>query len=633
MTARKQLVPLPHTAVRLSDCFWAPREERNRQVTLPHVYRQLERTGRIAAWDLSWQPGQPNPPHIFWDSDVAKWLEAACLSLAAHPDLRLRQHVESVVQRIIRAQPPDGYLNSYYLTMERFGLDRRWTNLRDAHELYCAGHLIEAAVAHHQATGERHFLDALMRYADYIGLTFGRQRGKLRGYCGHPEIELALVKLFRATGDRRYLRLAQYFVDERGQSPHYFDLEAQRRGEDPRTFWAGSYTYNQSHIPVREQREAVGHAVRAMYLYSAMTDLAAETNDSTLRAAVIRLWEDVIASKLYVTGGVGAHAAHEGFGKPYELPNHRAYAETCAAIGLVLWSHRLLHLEADARYADVMERALYNGALSGISLKGDRFFYANPLASDGGYQRSAWFDCACCPTNITRLLAQVGGLCYSIAADGVYIHLYAAGVAHCQVQQEDVTLLQNTAYPWDSRITLTLRLPRPLRFALYLRVPGWCPKFRLRVNGKSRRVHLKRGYAVLQQTWRDGDVVDLELDMPAQLLSAHPAVCSALGRVALQRGPLVYCFEHIDNPLCPLDHVLLPMELIWKREELDIEGLRVVALRVQALQEVWREAKRPLYAPYLPSRRRPALVTAIPYFAWANRDVSGAMRVWMRLAG
>ncbi len=630
MTAQGCLTPLPHTAVRLTDGFWSPREERNRNVTLPHIYQQLERTGRIAAWDLRWQPGQPNLPHVFWDSDVAKWIEAACLSLAAHPDDTLRDQVERVVQRIIGAQPLDGYLNSYYLTMERLGVAQRWTNLRDAHELYCAGHLIEAAVAHHQATGERHFLEALMRYADYIEITFGRQRGKLRGYCGHPEIELALVKLFRATGERRYLKLAQYFVDERGRTPHYFDTEARHRGEDPQTFWAGSYAYNQSHLPVREQREAVGHAVRAMYLYSAMTDLAAELKDTTLRAAVLRLWEDVTSTKMYVTGGVGARAANEGFGKPYELPNHTAYAETCAAIGLVLWSHRLVQLERDARFADVMERALYNAVLSGISLRGDRFFYANPLASEGDHRRSAWFDCACCPPNVARLLAQVGGFFYSLGADGIYVHLYASSVAQCSLQGVDMSLVQDTRYPWNGDIAITLRLPRPTRFALHLRVPGWCSKFRVRVNGKSRRVSLNRSYVMLRETWLDGDVIRLELDMPARLIAAHPMVRSDAGRAALQRGPLVYCFEQADTPSCLLDHILLTPEISWKVEPIEIDGLEMGAIRLQALREVFLKATEALYAPYVPPRRRPLAALAVPYFVWANRDASGAMRVWMR---
>src|SRR5258705_3650448 len=311
--------------------FWGPRLETNRSVTLPIEHEACRVTGRLDAFRLDWKPGQQPVPHIFWDSDVAKWIEAASYSLSTHPDPALARQLDDVVSLVVSAQQPDGYLNTHYTVVEP---DKRWTNLRDRHELYCAGHLIEAAVAHYQATGQRNFLEAAGRYADYIGTVFGAGPGQKRGYCGHEEIELALVKLYHSTGDRRYLALSQYFVDERGRQPYYFDLEAQARGEDPRAFWAKTYAYMQAHQPVREQERVVGHAVRAMYLYSAMADLAAETGDEGLLRAGERLWDHLVSRSLYLTGGLGPSSANEGFTADYDLPNESAYAETCAAVGL-----------------------------------------------------------------------------------------------------------------------------------------------------------------------------------------------------------------------------------------------------------------------------------------------------------
>src|SRR5256714_765313 len=328
------LTPAPWNDVTIDDLFWSGRLRANREQTLPHLYRFCKETGRIDTFRLDWKPGREPVPHVFWDSDVAKWLEAACYSLATHPDAWLSQRVDEVVALILAAQQPDGYLNTHFTAVEP---EKRWTNLRDRHELYCAGHLMEAAVAHFQATGKRTLLDALSRYADYIDSVFGPEPGKKRGYPGHEEIELALVKLYRATGERRYLRLSQYFIEERGRQPHYYDAEAHLRGEDPAAFWAGTYEYNQSHLPVREQQEVTGHAVRAMYLYSTMTDLAREFHDASLLATCKRLWSHLCSTHLYLTGGIGSSPSNEGFTTDYDLPNESAYAETCAAIGLVFW--------------------------------------------------------------------------------------------------------------------------------------------------------------------------------------------------------------------------------------------------------------------------------------------------------
>src|SRR5579875_129950 len=396
-SASEPLTPVSWKNVSIDDAFWSPRLRANREHTLPHIYRMSQETGRIDALRLNWKPGEVPVPHVFWDSDIAKWLEAASYSLGTHPDPILEEQVDEVVGLLAAAQQPDGYLNSHFIAVEPA---KRWTNLRDLHELYCAGHLIEAAVAHFQATGKRNLLDILIRYADHIDSVFGPEPGKKCGYPGHEEIELALVKLYRVTGEQRYLRLSQYFVEERGREPHYYDEEARLRGEDPATYWAGTYEYNQSHLPVREQREVTGHAVRAMYLYSAMTDLARELGDDSLLAACERLWQHLCTRRTYITGGIGSSPYNEGFTTDYDLPNETAYAETCAAIGLVFFAHRMLQIGADSQYGDMMEHVLYNGAISGLSLRGDRFFYENrltcfhnsPLGRTGTRHRWAWYN-------------------------------------------------------------------------------------------------------------------------------------------------------------------------------------------------------------------------------------------------
>jgi DUF1680 family protein len=626
------LDPVPFTRVTLTDDFWQPRMAANRDTTLRREYELCETTGRLAAWDLAWQPGQPNPPHIFWDSDVAKWIEAASYSLATHPDPALEAQLDDLIARISAAQAPDGYLNSHFLAYEKHGLGQRFTNLRDEHELYCAGHLMEAAVAHYQATGKRTLLDTLSRYADYIGTVFGRGPGQRRGYCGHEEIELALVKLYRATGQARYLDLARYFVDERGQPPHYFDREARARGQDPRAYRFGGYDHLQAHVPVREQSVVTGHAVRAMYLYSAMADLARETGDDSLRAACERLWHSVCAERMYVTGGIGPSASNEGFTHAYDLPDETAYAETCAAVGMVLWNHRLLHLTGDGQYADVMERALYNGSISGVSLDGRTFFYDNPLASRGGHHRQDWFDCACCPPNIARLIASVAGYFYSTGPASLWAHLYASGRAQLEVDGTPVEARQTTGYPWDGTVEIALNPARPHAFALHLRVPGWCQAFTLSVNGEAvPQPAVQQGYARLQREWRPGDVARLELQMPVQSVHANPQVRSAIGRAALQRGPIVYCLEGADNPITPLDRLRVPRGAAGLQPE-HRPGLLggVTVLRGEALALDDTSWEGVLYRTE-PDRHRPVAITAVPYCVWDNR-APGEMRVWLREA-
>lgn len=638
-----RLAAIPFDKVMLGEGFWGRRVETNRSVTLPIVYDQLKRTGRIDAWRLNWREGMPHKPHIFWDSDVAKWMEAAAYSLAIRPDRELEARVDEVIDLMAKAQQPDGYLNSYFTTVEP---ENRWRNLRDWHELYCAGHLMEAAVAYYQATGKRKFLDIMRRYADYLAEVFGPGEGQLRGYPGHQEIELALVRLYRTTGEQRYLRLAKFFIDERGQQPHYFDIERERRGERPEDFayyHLGNYQYNQSHLPVREQTEVVGHAVRACYMLAGMADVAAETGDQTLVAACQRLWRNLTERRMYITGGIGPAREGEGFTFDYDLPNETAHAETCAAIALVFWAQRMLHLEPDHRYADVMERALYNGVLSGVSLDGRQFFYANPLAAFPGvsplkpfagadeyYRRSEWFGCACCPPNLARLLASLGQYIYSVGEGELYVHLYVRSDATVSLGSHDVRIEQDTDYPWSETVHFTVRPAKPHHFTLALRIPGWCRQPALEVAGERQDLAAitTRGYARINRLWQPGDQVELRLSMPVERIEAHPRVRQDAGRIALQRGPLVYCLEEVDNGP-NLAHVVLPREAdlaVVFDEEL-LGGVAVIT--GEALRRDVRGWDEALYRPVRPIRMQRFPFKAIPYCLWANRE-PGEMRVWIR---
>jgi hypothetical protein len=635
-TIKRQLEPVPFTQVTFDDGFWAPRLERNRTVTIPHIYRQLEATGRIGAFDLNFQRPVPSPVVlIFGDSDAAKWIEAASYSLATHPDPALEATVDSVADRVIHAQQPDGYLNTHFIVTQP---EMRWRNLRDWHELYCAGHLMEGAVAHYQGTGERKLLDALCRYVDLIDATFGSEPGKKRGYCGHPEIELALVKLYHATQNPRYLKLATYFVDERGKQPNYFDQEALARGEDPAQFWAKTYEYCQAHIPIREQAKVVGHAVRAVYLLSAVTDLAHENGDPTLQETSERLWNNLVTKRLYLTGGIGAAHNIEGFTEDYDLPDE-AYAETCATIGLMNWNHRMLHFSGESKYADVLERALFNGFLGGVALDGAHFFYENPLASAGHHHRESWFTCPCCPPNIARTLASLGKFFYSKGANDLWVHLYGQGTVKTQLNGHEVRLRQVTRYPWDGNVKLEIGLAGPQRFSLHLRVPGWCEQWEVTVNGQrlsvnSGQLSVKAGYIQLTREWQPGDVVKYNMEMPIQTVWAHPAVRALQGRVALQRGPIIYCLEGVDHGEIVLDRISIDPQLVSNEFQVEhkddlLDGVTILRGRGSAMDDSgWENT---LY------RSQPPLsksmdITAIPYFVWDNRT-PGEMRIWLRAQG
>ena len=623
MTTNRLLRPIGLKDVAIDDAFWSPRLEINRRVTIPRAYELCRQTGRIDGFKLDWKPGRPKKPHYFWDSDVAKWMEAASYCLQTRPgDRALKRRLDHVIRLVAAAQQPDGYLNVYFTVVEPA---KRWTNLRDWHELYCAGHLIEAGVAHFEATGERSLLDVVARYADHIDATFGRGRGKRAGYPGHEEIELALVRLYHATGEQRYLNLSRYFIDERGRRPHFYDREARRRGEDPRRDWEWDYTKNQSHLPLRRQREAVGHAVRAMYVYSGMADVAALMRDASLSRACRRLWDSVTARKMYLTGGVGAVRRGEALGPDYFLPAEGAYAETCAACGLVFFAHRMLQSEADARYADVMERPLYNGLISGVSLDGQKFFYENPLASDGSHRRKPWYDCACCPPNLARVLASLGRYAYSTNKRAIWVHLFIGGSATFTVGGRPVRLEVRTRYPWDGDVCIRVIVESPTRFPLMLRVPGWCRRYGVYANGRRAAPPVRRGYLELRRAWREGDEIRLTLDMPIERVHAHPNVVDAAGKVALQRGPIVYCVEESDHGV-DVRRLILP-----QRAKLDARFDRrllggCVTVEGEAAVATGTGRKGSLYGRCAELRR--IKLRAVPYCLWDNR-APGTMTVWM----
>jgi DUF1680 family protein len=638
MSKSSRYNPISFNQVTIKDEFWAPKIKVNREVTIPIEYKQCKDTGRIAAYKQDWKPGIEPVPHIFWDSDVAKWIEAASYSLSDHPDSALDMLLDEVIAAIASAQQEDGYLNTHFTAVEP---EKRWTNLRDDHELYCAGHMMEAAVAHFQATGKRSLLDVLCKYADYIDHIFGTGPNQKRGYCGHEEIELALIKLYRATGEDRYLKLSSYFVEERGQQPYYFDQEAVARGESPEKFHFGGYAYNQAHKPVREQDKVVGHSVRAMYLYTAMAELSAELNDESLFAACEKLWSHLCTKHMYITGGIGASAANEGFTTDYDLPNETAYCETCASIGLVYWNHRMLQKKCDSRFSDVIERVLYNGALSGISQDGTRFFYGNPLAAyegliphgnDGNspdyYRRSGWFGCACCPPNLARLMASLGEYLYSLKEDELAVHLYVQGAAKLQIKGQSLKINLETKYPWDGDMRLRLDMKDVIRFSLKLRIPGWCKKYEVFVNGAKLvgELEIETGYLVLNQLWNPGDEVQLKLYMPIERVYAHPEIKQNIGSVALQRGPIVYCLEQADHE-APIRRMVLPIaaQITADLKPDLLNG--VVVLRGNMLVADSQGWEGTLYRTEKPTYSV-CTFTAIPYYAWANRE-PGEMKVWI----
>ncbi|OLP53156.1 hypothetical protein BJF92_18090 [Rhizobium rhizosphaerae] len=632
-TRTRTFRPLPVPSVTLSGLFGA-RQDAVCATTAETLLDRCVDAGMLDAIDVSKpSPGiviplQPwsGSTQMFWDSDLGKSIETVAYSLYRKANPALEARVDAIIDLYEKLQDADGYVNAWF---QRIQPEKRWSNLRDFHELYCAGHLMEGAVAYYQATGKRKLLDIMCRFADYMITVFGHGEGQIPGYCGHEEIELALVKLARVTGERKYLDLSKFFIDERGTEPHYFTREAVREGRDPENFIQKTYEYSQSHKPVREQTEVVGHAVRAMYLYSGMADIAAEYGDDSLTRALETLWSDLVSRQMYITGGIGPAASNEGFTEPYDLPNESAYAETCASVGLVFWANRMLGRGPNRAYADVMEQALYNGALSGLSLDGKTFFYENPLESSGKHHRWVWHHCPCCPPNIARLVASIGSYMYAVAEDEIAVHLYGESQARFEIRGTDVTLAQETRYPWDGAIALTLGgLATPQAFAISLRIPGWAKAARLTVGGQA--VDLDQvmidGYARIERLWSAGDQIRLDLPLNPRFLHANPLVRQDAGRAALMRGPLVYCAEEVDNG-AGLNRLTVTGDPA-AAQEIAAEGLGdAVALELDAERDRadWGDTLYRETPPATQSTR----ARFIPYALWDNR-APGEMLVWMR---
>ena len=615
--ARKssKLTAVPFTDVTVADEFWAPRLETNRKVTVAYDFEKCEQTGRIDNFAKAGGLMEGKFEGIYFnDSDLYKVIEGAAYSLKIHPDPELEKYVDGVIEKIAAAQWEDGYLYTFYSLPQRQP-EKRWTDVRNKHELYCAGHFFEAAVAYYQATGKREILDVAIRLADYIDSVFGP--GKKHDVPGHEEIEIGLVKLYGITGEKRYLELAKFFLDERGRA-HGREIYGE---------------YCQDHKPVIEQDAAVGHAVRAGYLYSGMADVAALTGDADYIEALGRIWRDVVSKKLYITGGIGARGGGESFGEDYELPNATAYCETCAAIANAMWNHRMSLLHGDAKYIDVLERVIYNGFLSGISLSGNKFFYPNPLASDGKYQRSPWFGCACCPTNIVRFMPSLPGYAYTQKDDTVYVNLFITGSAEVEVGRNTVRLRQQTHYPWSGDVRITVEPEHSGQFTVCVRIPGWAQNrpvpsdlYRysakndlqptLKVNGILVAVDVVKGYVSINRTWQKSDAIDLNLPMPIRRVEAHRKIKDNRGRTAIERGPIVYCFEGADNPK-GVANLVLPVDVKLQAEYHGekLGGVVMITGRGQIRQNSEKVVED-------------VDVVAIPYYAWAHRG-KNEMAVWL----
>ena len=611
--------PVPFTSVKVEDSFWAPRIRKNHGVTIPIAIAHCYATGRVDNFMIAakLKPGKFLTQYPFDDTDIYKIIEGASYSLQTFPDKKLEARIDTLIQYIQLAQEPDGYLYTCRTidpeNPHPWAGKNRWEKDPDlSHELYNCGHLYEAAAAHFTATGKRTLLDVALKNADLLCCDFGP--GRLAYYPGHQIVEMGLVKLFRITGKREYLDLAAFFLDSR------------KNGSE----------YNQAHKPVSEQTEPVGHAVRATYMYSGMTDATALAGKSEYLPALDAIWSNLLKNKIYITGGIGAEAGHEGFSSPYVLPNLKAYNETCASIGMVYWSHRMFLLKGDARYMDVLERVLYNGLLSGVSLSGNRFFYPNPLESDGHDERSAWFGCACCPSNVCRFIPSVPGYAYAVAENRVYVNLFIQGSASIPLGTNTVGLVQRTDYPWNGKIILNVKPAESAVFEILIRIPGWARNeplpgdlysfgeksgtgFTIRVNGRSPQFELEKGYAVLQRKWKKNDVIELSFPMPVRRIVANPNVKDDAGKAALQRGPLVYCAEWPDFSDRRLANVMLGRDALLKTEFLPglLGGVTVIKGRAMAFKRTGSD-----------TIQSETDFTAIPYYAWANRG-KGEMAIWI----
>lgn len=582
---------------------------------------------------------------VFQDSDVTKWLEAVAWSLSQKPDARLEQTADEVIELLAQAQCEDGYLNTWYTVKEP---GQRWTNVAECHEMYCAGHLFEAAVAFFNATGKRRLLEIACRFADHIDSVFGPNDGQLRGYPGHPEIELALMRLYEVTREPRYQALASFFVEERGQQPYYYDIEFEKRGGT--RHWVGwgdawpgmikDKSYTHAHKPLSEQNEAVGHAVRSVYLMTGLAHIARMTKDEEKRQTCLRIWNNMVQRRMYITGGIGSQGIGEAFTSDYDLPNDTAYGESCASIGLMMFARRMLEMEGDAHYADVMERAFYNTVLGGMALDGKHFFYVNPLETHPKsiphnhiYDhikpvRQRWFGCACCPPNIARTLVAIGHYLFTPRQDALFINFYAGSEAQFTVNDRTLALKIEGNYPWDEQVTIRFSQPQTVEHTLALRLPEWCESPQVKVNGEAAQGETIKGYLHLHRQWQEGDVITLQLPMTIRRVYANSRVRHNAGKVAIQRGPLVYCLEEADNG-AELHNLSLPKTSAFR----EIQGVGVlkgkVLLQAEGLRLPTAQEEKPLYS--FDNRQTVAekqTLTFIPWFSWANRG-EGEMRIWV----
>ncbi len=565
---------------------------------------------------------------VFQDSDFSKWIEAVAYSLANHPDKELEQIADEAIDIVCAAQQENGYLDTYYIIN---GMDKIFTNLRDHHELYCLGHLIEGAVAYYEATGKDKLLKAAMRFADFVADSFGYEEGKCKGYPGHEIAEMALIRLYEVTKEQKYLDLSKFFLDERGKQPYYFsEIESHDN-------WT-NHAYHQSHKPVREQDEAVGHAVRAVYLYSGMTDMARLTGDEAMLEACKKLWKSTTRDKLYITGGIGGTHMGEAFSYPFDLPNDTAYAETCASIGLMFWARRMLEIEAKAEYADVMEQALYNTVLSGMALDGKSFFYVNPLEvlpeachrDERKFHvkpvRQKWFGCACCPPNLARLISSLPAYAYTENEDTLFVHLYVGGTIEKQLQGEKAVFEVASEYPWKNTVQIRYVGDKALSLNLAVRLPGWSKnQVQISVTGQKQQ-NIENGYCYLSGTWNPGETVELVIPTEIKVLSADLRVRENIGKVALMKGPVTYCVEEADNSKDLHLYKICP-DMPMKETTVTIEGQTFPAIVAKGMKYKKCDTDS-LYVEYVPAEYEEVDITYIPYYAWANRG-ENEMCVWM----
>lgn len=585
----KMIEQIDFSHVKINDNFWSPRLSKHVSATLPVCIDQIEnQTGRIRNFENAAKGEGEHSGIFFDDSDVYKALEGMAYSLINNPDPELEKKADEWIDKFAAAQQPDGYINTFYTLT---GLDKRWSNM-DKHEMYCAGHMIEAGVAYYQATGKRKLLDVCIRMTDHMMSQFGP--GKRHWVPGHEEIELALVKLYQTTQEQKYLDFAYWLLEERG---HGHGTMGDEGKWDP--------VYYQDIVPVRQLTDISGHAVRCMYLYCGMADVAALKNDTGYIAAMDRLWDDVVHRNMYITGGIGSSRDNEGFTEDYDLPNLDAYCETCASVGMVLWNQRMNQLTGDSKYIDVLERSLYNGALAGISLGGDRFFYVNPLESKGDHHRQEWYGCACCPSQLSRFLPSIGNYIYASSDDALWVNLYIGNTGQIRIGETDILLTQETDYPWDGSVKLTISTSQPLEKEIRLRIPDWCKTYDLSINGKKINVPKEKGYAVIKD-WKSQDVIALDMDMPVEIVAADPHVKENFDKRAIQRGPLVYCMEEIDNPEY-FDQIQLSPSTTFQTAFVSdiLNGIKTIKTNGRAQS-----------------------ATFIPYYAWDNRK-AGKMRVWI----